>query len=198
MTEEYSLVERARNGETAAFRDLVERYKKKIYFLALDLTGNHHDAEDLSQEVFLKAYRSMKGFRGDAQFGSWLYRIAVNTNINQHRKKAFTALKPQECMEEMNQDQISLSRSGIHGDPETQADAGLIRKHIDRAMDRLSPHERCVFVLRHYNDFPLKDIAEIMSISKGTVKSTLFRTLKKLQKELSFYRQELGLETSHE
>ena len=198
MTEETILVERARNGEMAAFRDLVERYQKKIYFLALDLTGNHHDAEDLSQEVFIKAYRSISGFRGDAKFGSWLYRIAVNTNINQHRKKAFTALKPQESLEDMHQDQDEVI--GVHQPihPEEQANAGLIQKHIERAMDRLSPHERCVFVLRHYSDFSLKDIAEIMSISKGTVKSTLFRTLKKLQKELSFYRQELGLETSHE
>ncbi|MCD4665006.1 MAG: sigma-70 family RNA polymerase sigma factor, partial [Bacteroidales bacterium] len=62
-----------------AFRELVERYKKKIYYLAYDLTGNHHDAEDMSQEVFIKAFRSLKNFRGDAKLSSWLYRITVNT-----------------------------------------------------------------------------------------------------------------------
>ena len=198
MNEEKILVERAQNGETAAFRELVEQYKKKIYFLALDLTGNHHDAEDLSQEVFIKAYRSLDGFRGDAKFGSWLYRITVNTNINQHRKKAFSALKAQESLEDMKWDENQFIGSNQAVSPDAQAQAGFIQKHIEQAMDRLSTNERCVFVLRHYNDLPLKEIAEIMSISKGTVKSTLFRTLKKLQKELSFYREELAMEIGHE
>ena len=73
MTDENVLIQRARNGESAAFRELVERYQKKIYYLSLDLTGNHHDAEDLSQEVFIKAFRSLDGFRGDEKLSSWLY-----------------------------------------------------------------------------------------------------------------------------
>ena len=77
MNDEQVLVERARSGEMGAFRELVERYKKKIYYLSLDLTGNHHDAEDLSLKVFIKVYRSLKKFRGDAKFNSCFYRIAV-------------------------------------------------------------------------------------------------------------------------
>ncbi|UCE05915.1 MAG: sigma-70 family RNA polymerase sigma factor, partial [bacterium] len=96
VNEEQVLIECARNGEMGAFRELVERYKKKIYYLSLDLTGNHHDAEDLSQEVFIKAYRNLKKFRGDAKFNSWLYRIMVNTCISQRRKKSVSAMTLQE------------------------------------------------------------------------------------------------------
>ena len=194
MTDENVLIQRARNGESAAFRELVERYQKKIYYFSLDLTGNHHDAEDLSQEVFIKAFRSLDGFRGDAKLSSWLYRIAVNTRINQSRKKAYTAMKAQENLDTINWE--TYSGTDASGNPEEQAHAGLIQKHIDEAMNELSVRERCVFVLRHYNDFPLAQIAEIMSINLGTVKSTLFRALTKLRKELAFYRDESVLETT--
>ncbi|MFC1502107.1 RNA polymerase sigma factor [bacterium] len=194
MTDENVLIQRACNGESAAFRELVERYQKKIYYLSLDLTGNHHDAEDLSQEVFIKAFRSLDGFRGDAKLSSWLYRIAVNTRINQSRKKAYTAMKAQENLDTINWETYSGTNPAEN--PEEQANAGLIQKHIDEAMNELSVRERCVFVLRHYNDFPLAQIAEIMSINLGTVKSTLFRALTKLRKELAFYRDESVLETT--
>ena len=194
MIDENVLIERARNGESAAFRELVERYQKKIYYFSLDLTGNHHDAEDLSQEVFIKAFRSLDGFRGDAKLSSWLYRIAVNTRINQSRNKAYTAMKAQENLDTINWE--TYSGTNASDNPEEQAHAGLIQKHIDEAMNELSVRERCVFVLRHYNDFPLAQIAEIMSINLGTVKSTLFRALTKLRKELAFYRDESVLETT--
>jgi RNA polymerase sigma-70 factor (ECF subfamily) len=192
LIDEQGLIERARTGESAAFRELVERYQKKIYYLALDLTGNHHDAEDLSQEVFIKSFRSLDTYRGDAKLSSWLYRITVNTNINQRRKKAFTAMKAQENLDTIHWETHSGTSS--LNDPEKQAQAGLIQMHIDRALDELSVRERCVFVLRHYNDFPLNQIAEIMDINQGTVKSTLFRALMKLRKELAFYRDESVLE----
>ena len=194
MIDENVLIKRVRNGESAAFRELVERYQKKIYYFSLDLTGNHHDAEDLSQEVFIKAFRSLDGFRGDAKLSSWLYRIAVNTRINQSRKKAYTAMKAQENLDTINWE--TYSGTNASDNPEEQAHAGLIQKHIDEAMNELSVRERCVFVLRHYNDFPLAQIAEIMSINLGTVKSTLFRALTKLRKELAFYRDESVLETT--
>jgi len=102
VNDEQVLIQRARIGEMSAFRELVEQYKKKIYYLSLDLTGNHHDAEDLSQEVFIKAYRSLKNFRGDAKFNSWLYRITVNTCISQRRKKSVAAMTLQEDSESNN------------------------------------------------------------------------------------------------
>ncbi|MFZ5515454.1 MAG: RNA polymerase sigma factor [Candidatus Zhuqueibacterota bacterium] len=198
MNQDTVLVERARQGEKAAFRELVERYKKRIYYLSRDLTGNHHDAEDLSQEVFIKAYRSLKDFRGDAQFSSWLYRIAVNTSISQRRKKSYAAMTLHDFIEEDrgdNQDQEHLSTGQ---NPERSAEAGLMQAHIDAALQRLAPRERSIFVLRHYHDLPLKEIAETLSITVGSVKSLHFRAIKRLRKELSFYREEFGLEDANE
>ncbi len=197
MTDEKVLIQRAQKGETAAFRELVEQNKKNVYYLALDLTGNQQDAEDLSQEVFIKAYRNIKNFRSDGKMSSWLYRITVNTNINQYRLKSHQARKTQESFDELLPSQEhSLGNTPLHN-PEKSAESEMIQQHIDVALDRLTPKERSIFVLRHYNDLPLKEIAEIHQVQLGTVKSMLFRTIKKLQKELAFYRADLGLEQNH-
>ncbi len=197
MKEEQVLVQRMQQGDMLAFRELVERYKKNIYYLSYDLTGNHHDAEDLSQEVFIKAFRSMSNFRGDAKLSSWLYRITVNTAISQKRKKSVSNMQLQENFEETvnksEQNNKEFSRN-----PEKWAEAGLIRDHLESAIQKLTPRERSIFVLRHYNDLPQKEIAEILKINLGTVKSMLFRAIKKLQKELAFYRKDLGLEVSND
>lgn len=197
MNEERVLVERAQNGEVAAFRELVERHKKKVYYLALDLTGNHYDAEDLSQEVFIKAFQSIQTFRSEGKMSSWLYRITVNTNINQYRRKSFKARKLQESYDELSDSQNRSFGVSQIKDPEESAEAGMIQKHIDQALGRLTPRERSIFVLRHYNDLSLKEIALIHKVKEGTIKSMLFRSIKKLQKELSFYREELVLENSN-
>ncbi|MBN2415834.1 sigma-70 family RNA polymerase sigma factor [bacterium] len=179
---EKQLIHRVLQGESAAFRDLVEQNQEKIYYLSLDLTGNHHDAEDLSQEVFIKAYRNLDQFRGESSFSSWLYKIAVNTNINRNRKKMTAVLKRSTSIEHAGDSWKSLSPDT---NPEKQTDASLLRTHIDTALDRLSRNERCVFVLKHYQEFPLQEIALIMDVSVGTVKSTLFRAVRKMRKELA-------------
>jgi RNA polymerase sigma-70 factor (ECF subfamily) len=89
--EEQLLVENVQRGEMAAFQELVEKYKQKVYYMALDMTGNHHDAEDLSQEVFMKVYSSIKDFRGESRLSTWLYRIAMNTCLGQNTPQAFEA-----------------------------------------------------------------------------------------------------------
>ena len=192
MTNEADLIRQAREGHPSAQRALVERHKERLYYLCLDLTGRHHDAEDLSQEVFIKAFGNLSQFRGDAQFSSWLHRIAVNTHLNQRRKKSVAALRTTENMDALDWEDRAAPTS-----PDVHAQASLIQRHVDQALDHLSDKERCVFVLRHYEDFPLGDIAQIMDISEGTVKSMLFRGTQKLQKALSFYKRDLGLESSH-
>ncbi|MCK5146338.1 sigma-70 family RNA polymerase sigma factor [bacterium] len=194
MIPETDLIKDAQNGHSAAFKELVDRHKEKLYYLCLDLTGRHHDAEDLSQETFIKAYKNLSRFREESKFSSWIYRIAVNTHLNQRRKKSVTAMQTTEKMDTLH---WGSEHTAAAVNPEEQAHAGQIQEHIDKAMDRLSPKERCVFILRHYDDFPLADIAEIMGISVGTVKSTLFRGIKKLRKALSFYKCDPGMETGY-
>lgn len=163
------------------FRAFVEAHQRTVYYLALDLTGNHHDAEDLSQEVFIKAHRALDNFRGDASVKSWLYRIAVNTYLNKRRKKAlaFMTLK----------DDFDLEHSA-YVQPDQDAEADRIRHHLEHAMKRLSAKERSAFVLRYRQELSIREVAETMKVAEGTVKSLLFRAVKKLRKTLAVYKQD--------
>ncbi|MFQ5628247.1 MAG: RNA polymerase sigma factor [bacterium] len=190
------LIERARKNDMSAFREIVEQYKEKIYYLAYDLTSNRHDAEDIAQEVFIKAFRSLDNFRGDAKIGSWLYRITINTSINKKRKKALTEMSLVENFNEKPGEHDPFSGKTYSENPERSAESQMIQQHINLALTKLANKERSVFVLRHYQDLPLKEIAHILNIAEGTVKSLLFRAIRRLQKELAFYRQDLGLEES--
>jgi RNA polymerase sigma-70 factor (ECF subfamily) len=180
------LVKRARKGNRAAFQELVERYKRKVYAVALDMTGDHHDAEDISQDVFLKAFRSLPGFRGRASVNTWLYRMTVNTCIDRSRKKAWKAMRPKGALID---DDIHPQAQGreMLSDPEKELEKALLQRHIRQALDNLTQRERAVFVLRHYHALPLKEIAECLHVSEGTIKSTLFRALKRLQEKLAPY-----------
>lgn len=176
-----------RSAAPATFHDLVEQYKRSLYTLTYDLTGNHHDAEDLSQEVFIKAYRGYAGFRGEAQVYSWLYRIAVNTYLNKRRKKA---LRFRQLWDDFSR---APSHDPPQPEPDRHAEADAIRRHVERALMGLSPRERSAFVLRHYQELSLKEVADVMDIAEGTVKSLLFRATKKLRTTLAFYKEDLGL-----
>ena len=137
MKEEQVFVQRIQQGEMSAFRELVERYQKKIYYLAYDLTGNHHDAEDISQEVFIKAFRSMKKFRGDAKLSSWLYRITVNTGISQKRKKSVSNMQLQESFEEIVTESDQINNTEFFRNPEKSTEANLMQDHLKIALQKL-------------------------------------------------------------
>lgn len=183
------LVKQACKGDKAAFQEIVETNKKKIFFLAYDLTGSQQDAEDLSQEVFLKAFRYLKKFRGEASLSSWFYRITLNTFLDQQRKLSFFAEKKQQELDEQLMTEISFARGNPHENPESYAESRQIQLHIEQALEKLSPRERSVFIMRNYHGMQVKEVAGILKISDGTVKSLLFRAIKKLQKELDFYRE---------
>ena len=169
-----------------SFRTLVEQHKKRVYYLALDLTGNHHDAEDLSQEVFIKAHRSLDSFRGDASFFSWLYRITVNTYLNKSRKKAVSEMTLWDDFEQVT------TGAGAPDGTDTRAERSTMQAHIEASLQVLSDSERSAFVLKHYHEYKIREIAAMMDVAEGTVKSWLFRATRKLRDELDFYRDELN------
>ena len=158
--------------------------------MAFDLTGNGEDAEDLSQEIFIKMFRSLKDFRGESKLSSWLYRITVNTWIDMKRTRIFKLRSLEEPFEEENLGDYGVTGELIGGNPEKNAEASIMRKHLQWALKKLSPRERSVFVLRHYNDMRMIEIGETLNISVGSVKSHLFRAIKKLQKSLAFLKHE--------
>ncbi len=186
MTDEQTLIRSAKDGDMEAFRLLVEQSRLNVYRLAYDMTSNKHDAEDMLQEVYIKAYRSLNQFRGDCKWSSWLYRITVNTCYDHYKKK-------KETMELQDGfDQETGSRQGSYDaeNPEIKTESAMIQENINRALNALTSRERSVFVLRHYHDLPLKQVAQILEIREGTVKTLLFRGLQKLQRELAFYKKD--------
>ena len=196
--DEDAIVEGMTRGDPQAFRELVECYKRKVYYLALDIAGNPVDAEDISQEVFLKVFRSFSTFRRGARLGSWVYRITYNAAIDHLRRKG-AAPQPvgDEVLESLSRVEAGLPPRGA-ADPGADLEASQLQARIARALEKVSPQEKAVFVLRHYEDLKLKDIAETLGLSIGSVKSYLFRAVHKLQKELGRPALISGVETSHE
>lgn len=198
QNDEQSLIDCFCEGDQSVFYDLVSRYKKKIYYIAYDITGDHHEAEDISQDVFMKVYHSLNTFRRDAKVSSWLYQIAVNTSIDSLRKKSSKPAVPMGEFDQVNS-QESLLAAGTHSfDPEKSAESVQMQHHISQALQKVSTKERTVFVMCHYNNLKLNEIAEILKITVGTVKSLLFRAIRKLRKELSPYMYDQSVEATHE
>jgi RNA polymerase sigma-70 factor, ECF subfamily len=183
VTEEKELIDRLSKGDMSAYRELVEAYKKKMYYFALDMVGNPADAEDVSQEVFLKVFRGFKTFKRDARLSSWLYRIAYNTAIDHLRRESLAPEPAEDAV--LDCAKAGFSEVPSSPDPARTAENRLLSARVEKALQKVSSRERTVFLLRHYNDLMLDEIAETMQISVGSVKSYLFRCLRKLQKELA-------------
>jgi RNA polymerase sigma-70 factor, ECF subfamily len=196
--DENEIIEGMTRGDPRAFRELVERYKKKVYYLALDMAGNPVDAEDISQEVFLKVFRSFSTFRRGAHLGSWLYRITYNAAIDHLRRKGAAPLAvADETIEIAAGSESGLPRPAST-DPAAALEASQLQDLLARALEKVSPQEKAVFLLRHYDQLMLKEIASSLGLSIGSVKSYLFRAVRKLQKELGPAALISGTETSHE
>ena len=197
LPDERDLIERLAAGERSAFREFVERYKKPVYKLAFDLTRNHLDAEDASQEVFIKVFRAFHTFRKDARLGSWLYRITVNTCRDHHRRKPREAASSA-SVSLSGEFAPALETSAWSDHPEKTVDAGFLQIRINRVLASISEQERAAFILRHYEELDLKSIAEIMEVSVGSVKSYLFRGIRKIRKELADFRGLTPAEVNYE
>jgi len=178
------LVERVLAKDPTVIDDIVRTYKREVYHLALQLCRDHDDAEDLVQEVFIRAWKSLDSFRGESRLSTWLHRITVNLFINTTRSKSYHARKEQDAFDE----EYMTGGRGGEDSPESPVESAQISEHIERALGKLSPAQRTAFVLRHYHDLSIKEIADQMGNTEGTVKVLLFRAIRNLQKHLSFYR----------
>ena len=186
MNTNHLLAERMAAGDMSAFQEFVEGHKKKVYCLSYDILGDHQDAEDVSQEVFIKVFKSFDTFNRNAKMSSWLHQIAVNACIDFIRRKKVRPSSQLESFDGIAGDSGAWGKSPGQ-DPELDASGHLLQKRIQDALDHISPKERVVFVMRQYNDFKIGEIAETLRVSTGTVKSLLFRALKKLRQELKPY-----------
>lgn len=170
------LVARAQTGEEAAFEELVRRYRNDVYGLSYHFMRNREEAWDVSQEVFIKAYRSLKHFRGDSGFKTWLLRITANHCKDNFKKRRLSTVS----MDAMPTQDLFPSET----DPGKELRNIELGQAIQEALDSLPPKHRMAFVLREFEDMSYKDMAKVMNCSEGTVMSRLHHARKKLQTKL--------------
>jgi RNA polymerase sigma-70 factor (ECF subfamily) len=184
---ETDAVQLAQQGNTHAFRQLFEENKRRVYALAYQYTKNKEDAEDILQETFIKAYNSLNKFKaqGDTNFSSWLYRIGINASIDHLRKNK---MKKDNYIDS---DQLpSISSDEGFSQPEHAIRIKEIRTKLDLTLSKLPRGQRMVFILRHYQQLSVKEIADYMKCSEGSVKKQLFRAFQMIKKHFKTLFQE--------
>lgn len=171
------LVTRAAAGDAPAFQALVERHRAMVYRVAYQFAGNHDDAEDIAQDVFVKVYRSLDGFRHDAQVTSWLYRIAMNACIDNKRRRVSSGSAP--YIDEVQERLASIPEEAP--DPEELTYGGQLGVLLESEIRRLPAGQRLVFTMRHHEGLKLSEIAEALGLAEGTVKRQLHAAVHRLR-----------------
>lgn len=172
------LISEFKNGNQEAFNTLVKKYQKKVYWIARKMLGNHDDADDVVQDVFLKVYRSINDFRHESSFYTWLYRITINFSISAMRRK--------KIIEWIKFDEVLPAITKV--DPEDQPLFKLEREEmntfLEKAIENLPSKQKQVFILRYYNELPYEEISRILGTSIGGLKANYFHALKNIKKFL--------------
>jgi len=189
--DENELIREAQGGSRVAFDTLVRQYEHQVLRLALHLTGSEHDAEDIYQEAFLKAFRYIGNFRFECSFYTWIYRIVTNLCLDQLRRKK-TRREDHAVVLDHSGDEIdilaSVSDNRSFSNPARELDRKQLGEKIQEALVKLTPRERMVFELKHYQGLRLRTIGEMLNTTEETAKNTLFRATKKLRAQLSALR----------
>lgn len=185
--EEAVLVKRARQGDLGAYDELVRRYQERIYATVYHMTANHEDANDLTQEAFIKAFQALKSFKGGSSFYTWVYRIAVNKTINflkQRKNRGQMSLDDLDFNAEHDPDLVALVSEKT---PRREVNLAELQEKLNAAMQKLSEPHRLVVTLHDVQGLSHEEIAEIMGCNIGTVRSRLFYARQQLQAYLSDY-----------
>lgn len=175
QTEDHVLIGEVKNGSRSAFNILVQKYQKRIYWVVRKMVLDHDDANDITQEVFIKIYQSIGDFRGDSQFFTYIYRIAVNLSINHINKN-----------KRMNNGRVDIDAEAFriadeNNRPGESYDNKLNEKMLEEAISQLPDKQRAVFNLRHYDQLSYEEISEILDTSVGGLKANYFHAIKKIQ-----------------
>ena len=181
-TEAAAVLARARQGDSDAFRALVEQHSRSVFRLAFRMTGNEQDAEDVVQESFLRAHRQLGRFESRANFGTWLYRIVSNCSVDLMRSKQ--ARHDQVRGDSLDESAVELPAADVPG-PERMAQSAEIETRVQRALRELSPLERAAFTLRHYEGRSIDEISATLGLGTSAAKHSVFRAVKKLRLALA-------------
>ena len=188
-------VERTLAGEREAFRVLVERHSAYVYRVAYRMMGNSHDAEEVVQEAFLRAYQKLRQFAGNANFGTWVYRIAANYAIdrlrqkkNEESRREVSTRKPESDTEA---DPLNRIRDQAPN-PERLAGSAQLATKMQQALQALTPAERTAIVMRHWDGCGIDEIAEVLKSNNSATKNTVFRAVQKLRQALKPFAESRG------
>jgi RNA polymerase sigma-70 factor, ECF subfamily len=185
---ENQLIQSAQAGDREAFSSLAQRFERRIYTLALYYTREQADAEDLAQEVWMKAYRALRTFRGEASFYTWLRQITVNTFLNHRRGEQLrwddhTTPLESDGDVAMEGDLNGRLRERAHH-IEEEYDRRILVDKVFQALGELTPQQRLIFLLKHREGMTYEEIAKMFDCSTGTIKKALFRAITKLRQQL--------------
>lgn len=183
------LVARTQEGDPSAFDVLIRKYSPRLYGLVYHMTSNHEDTNDLLQDIFAKAYRSIKGFRGQSSFYTWLHTIGVNMTINFLKKRGRRfSLSLDDVDSNIQNDKEYLELTAT-SDPVREANLGELQRRLNEAMQKLSNEHRMVVTMFDIQGMPHAEISKILGVSEGTVRSRLFYAHRQLQNYLEEFRQ---------
>ena len=176
-------VERARSGDSDAFRLLVEQHSRAIFRLAFRMTGNEEDSEDVVQETFLRAYRQLDKYEARSSFSTWLYRIASNYSLDLIRMRKRHEEKRERGSAEDGRDILQSIAVDSPG-PDRLVYGGQIKDCVNAALNELSAQERTAFVLRHFEGLSIEEIGESLGTGANATKHSIFRAVQKLRRSL--------------
>ena len=184
--DESDLIRAAQAGDRAAFEGLVRRYDQAVLRLAMNLLRSPEDARDVYQETFLRVYRNLGSFRFDCSFHTWLYRIATNLCLDQLRRRKVRREEPVvlESREGTVDRTDTVAEVRPESDPLRSLYSGQLRRRIKETLAQLTPRERMVFELRHYEGLRLKRIGDVLGTSEEAAKNCLFRATQKMRAAL--------------
>jgi RNA polymerase sigma-70 factor, ECF subfamily len=179
------LIREVKGGNFDAFQVLVFRHDSKVLSIAARYTNNAEDAKDIYQEVLIRAYRGLNGFKNQSEFATWLYRITTNVCISSYRnrKKYYTMNNQYANSEDQSSNSHQVEKNS-NPTPHEQMTSGEISDRVTNALNILSPQQKLVFTLRHYEGYKLSEIAKFMKCTEGTVKKQLFTAIRKLRGDL--------------
>jgi len=182
MEDDAAAVAQTLAGDRDAFRVLVERHSRSIFRLAYRMTGNEQDAEEVVQETFLRAYRRLNKFESRANFGTWLYRIGVNTAIDYRRahQRHLEGRKPLSAEGE----EVLLALPAADPALDRTVFSSEVQRHVEKALAALSPGERAAFVLRHFEGMSIERIGRTLGLRSSAAKNSVFRAVRKLRRAL--------------
>ena len=173
-------VSRAKSGDEEAFRLLVEKHSRPIFRVAYRMTGNEHDADDVVQEAFLRAYKQIERFEERSNFGTWLHRIAINCALDLLRARG----RENRVESVMDEDGQELELKSDAPQPDRLVLSAEMQRHVAKALEKLTGNERTAFMLRHFEGMPVEEIGKTLGIQVNAAKHTIFRAVRKLREAL--------------